>query len=452
MTECTQSGFEFTAHFSRDVEARFDGGQMTSDGGALLLREADGRIGLVDRLARCFRDGRSQHRVSHSVRQMLAQRIYGLALGYEDLTDHDELRHDPLLAVLSGSKAAGEKPLAGKSTLNRMELGTEKADRYKKIDWDQAAMDALPVSLFMESHASVPDRIVIDLDVTDVALHGHQEGRFFHGYYDSYCYLPLYVFCGEHLLCARLRTADQDASAGSREEIERIVTQIRNSWSDVQIILRADSGFCREELMKWCEDNGVDYVFGFARNERLRKLIEAPLQQAAALYEQSGKAARVFTGFDYQTTTGSWTRSRRVIAKAEHIKGKENPRYVVTSLDAGQWPARELYENLYCARGEMENRIKEQYMLFAGRVSAATMRANQLRLSFSAMAYILMHALRRLGLQATDLAKAQVATIRLKLLKIGARIRITARKIWVSMASSYPLQAAFAAAHRNLRC
>jgi Transposase DDE domain group 1 len=452
MTECSQSGFEFTAHFSRGVEVRFDGGQMTSDGGAVLLRETDRKIGLVERLAKCFRDGRSQQRVSHTMEQMLAQRIYGLALGYEDLTDHDELRRDPLLAVLSGKKAAGEELLAGKSTLNRMELGTEQADRYKKINWDEAAMDALPVSIFIEAHHSAPERIVIDLDVTDVALHGHQEGRFFHGYYDSYCYLPLYIFCDGHLLCARLRTADQDASAGSKDEIARIVGQIRGHWPAVQIILRADSGFCRDELMTWCEEHKVDYLFGFARNERLRKLLREPLQQAAALYEQSRKPARVFTEFQYQTTSGSWRHPRRVIAKAEHIEGKENPRYIVTSLDAAQWPARELYEQTYCARGEMENRIKEQYMLFAGRVSAATMRANQLRLSFSAMAYILMHALRRLGLPATDLAKAQVATIRLRLLKIGARIRITARKVWVSMASSYPLQAAFAAAHGNLRC
>jgi hypothetical protein len=452
MTECTQSGFEFTAHFSRSVETRFDGGQMTSDGGAVLLRETDLKIKLVQRLTKCFRDGRSQQRILHRVEQMLAQRIYSLALGYEDLTDHDELRRDPLLAVLSGKKEAGEELLAGKSTLNRLELGTEKADRYKKIDWDEAAIDALPVSIFLEAHSSAPERIVIDLDVTDVELHGHQEGRFFHGYYDSYCYLPLYIFCEGHLLCARLRTADPDASAGSKEEIERIVKQIRCSWPEVQIILRADSGFCRDELMRWCEQNKVDYVFGFARNERLRKLIAEPLQQAAALYAESRKAARVFTEFDYQTTSSSWSRGRRVVAKAEHIEGKENPRYLVTSLDASQWPAQELYEQTYCARGEMENRIKEQYMLFAGRVSAATMRANQLRLSFSAMAYILMHALRRLGLQATDLAKAQVATIRLRLLKIGARIRITARKVWVSMAASYPLQAVFAAAHRNLHC
>jgi hypothetical protein len=309
-------------------------------------------------------------------------------------------------------------------------------------------LDALPVAVFLEAYESAPERIVIDLDVTDLPLHGHQEGRFFHGYYDSYCYLPLYIFCGEHLLCARLRTANQDASAGSKEEIEWIVKQIRGGWSGVQIILRADSGFCREELMKWCEDNQVDYVFGFARNERLRKNIEPDMQQAARLHAETGKPARVFTEFSYQTTTGSWSRSRRVVAKAEHLEGKQNPRFLVTSLNTD---ARELYEELYCARGEMENRIKEQLSLFATRVSAETMSANQLRLSFSAMAYTLLHALRRLGLKATDMARAQVQTIRLRLLKIGARIRITARKVWLSMASSYPHRALFETAYNELR-
>ena len=447
-TECIQSRFKFEAHFSREVVAQFDGGQMTSDGGALLLREADSRIDLLRRLANCFRDGRSQERVSHSIAELLAQRIYGLALGYEDLTDHDQLRHDPLMAVLSGKKKAGEEALAGKSTLNRLELGTDQSDRYKKIHWDQKAIDALPVAVFLEAYESAPERIVIDLDVTDLPLHGHQEGRFFHGYYDSYCYLPLYIFCGEHLLCARLRTANQDASAGSKEEVEWIVKQIRGGWSGVQIILRADSGFCREELMKWCEDNQVNYLFGFARNERLRKNIEPDMQQAAWLHAETGKPARVFTDFSYQTTTGSWSRSRRVVAKAEHLEGKQNPRFLVTSLNTD---ARELYEELYCARGEMENRIKEQLSLFATRVSAETMSANQLRLSFSAMAYTLLHALRRLGLKATDMARAQVQTIRLRLLKIGARIRITARKVWLSMASSYPHRALFETAYNELR-
>lgn len=249
---------------------------MTSDGGGLLLRRTDRRINLLPRLAACFVDRRNPFYISHSVRELIAQRVYGLALGYEDLSDHDQLREDPLLAVLSGKARVGEEPLAGKSTLNRLELSTEKADRYKKIHCSTEAVDELLVQVFLEAHASAPQCIVLDLDVTDLPLHGHQEGRFFHGYYDSYCYLPLYIFCGEHLLCARLRTADQDASAGSTAEVERIVGQIRQLWPAVEIILRADSGFCREELMKWCEEHGVAYVFGFARNERLRRLMEGP--------------------------------------------------------------------------------------------------------------------------------------------------------------------------------
>ncbi len=293
---------------------------------------------------------------------------------------------------------------------------------------------------------------MLDLDTTDLPLEGHQEGRFFHGYYDEYCYLPLYIFAGEHLLCARLRTADQDAAAGSQQEVERIVGQIRQAWPEVEIILRADSGFCRDELMKWCEEHRVGYVFGFARNDRLRRLIDPQMQEAARLQKESGKPARVFSELDYQTTTGSWSRTRRVVAKAEQLEGKENPRYVVTNLGAEQWPARKLYEDLYCERGEMENRIKEQLSLFAGRVSAKTMRANQLRLDFSAAAYVLLHGLRRLGLQGTELARAQATTIRLRLLKIGAQIRITARKVWLSLASSYPLQPLFAQVWAALRC
>jgi Transposase DDE domain group 1 len=384
------------------------------------------------------------------VPELLAQRVYGLALGYEDLSDHDQLRHDPLLAVLSGKPQLGAERLAGKSTLNRLELSTGTADRYKKIHCRTEAVDELLVSVFLEAHAIAPERIVLDLDVTDLPLHGHQEGRFFHGYYDSYCYLPLYIFCGEHLLCARLRTADQDAAAGSRAEVERIVQQIRQAWPEVKIILRADSGFCREELMKWCEEQGVYYVFGFARNERLRRLIDLPMQQAEQQYQLGGKPARVFTEFLYETTTGSWSRARRVIAKAEYLDKGENPRFVVTNLSAQTWLAQSLYEDLYCARGEMENRIKEQFSLFAGRVSAETLRANQLRLYFSAAAYLLLEGLRRLGLKATEMARAQAGTIRLKLLKIGAQIRVTARKVWIAMASSYPDQSLFEQAYRQL--
>ncbi len=452
MTECTQPSFGFEAHCSREVVARFDGGTMVSDAGGLLLRQTDRRLNLLPRLAACFDDGRDPRYTTHSVEELLSQRVYAMALGYEDLSDHDELRRDPLLALLSGKKRVGEEELAGKSTLNRLELSTDSPDRYKKIRYRQEAIDELLTAVFVEAHETAPQEIVLDLDVTDLPLHGHQEGRFFHGYYDSYCYLPLYIFCGAHLLCARLRTAGQDASAGSKEEVERLVAQIRQAWPEVRITLRADSGFCRDELMKWCEENGVHYVFGFARNDRLRRLIEPEMAAAAGQQQQTGQPARVFTEFSYETTTGSWSRPRRVVAKAEQIADKENPRFVVTNLSPKQWSAQELYEELYCARGDMENRIKEQLHLFATRVSAETLRANQLRLYFSAMAYLLLQGLRRLGLRGTAMARAQVETIRVRLMKIGARVRITARKVWVSMASSYPLQAVFAQAWSQLRC
>ena len=452
MTECSQSAFEFEAHFSRRVGAAFDGGTMTSDGGALLLREADRRLNLLPRLTECFLDSRNPLLVTHSVSEMAAQRIYGLALGYEDLNDHEQLRHDPLLHVLAG-KAKIDEPLAGKSTLNRLELGDGQPDRYKKIAYGKDRLDALLVDLFLEAFPTPPEEIVLDLDTTDVELHGKQEGRFFHGYYDEYCYLPLYIFSGEHLLCVRLREANTDAADGSLAELQRIVARIRARWSQVHIILRGDSGFCRDELMDWAERQpGVDYVFGLARNDRLRRLIAPQLAQAAAEHARTGKPARVLTEFQHDTTTGSWSRPRRVAAKAEHLEGKENPRYVATSLSPEGWPARELYEDLYCARGDMENRIKEQFHLFAGRTSAETMRANQLRMYLSAMAYVLVSGLRRLGLKATELATAQAATIREKLFKIGARVTVSVRRVWLSMASSYPHQRLFHQVWANLRC
>lgn len=453
MTECSQTNFEFAAHFSRSVVADFDGGALTSDGGALLLRQTEHRIHLLPRLAACFTDFRSQERIEHGVEQMLAQRVYGLALGYEDLNDHDQLRRDPLMNLLAG-KREPESALASKSTLCRLERTTATAtpaERYKKIRYDNEAIDRLLVDLFLESQSDAPEKIIIDLDATDTPLHGRQEGRFFHGYYDHYCYLPLYIFCGDQLLCARLREANQDASAGSLEEIRRIVTQIRQRWAKVRIILRADSGFCREELMRWCEDHQVDYVFGLARNERLRQLSGKAMRKAAASFKRTGKPARVFTEFGYRTRK-SWSRRRRVVAKAEQIEGKENPRYVVTSLNAAEWKPRELYEQLYCARGEMENRIKEQMSLFAGRMSAETMRANQLRLYLSAMAYVLVEAFRRLALTGTEMARAQVQTIRLRLLKIGARIRFSVRRVLVSMSSGYAWQGLFAHAWAAMRC
>lgn len=451
MTECSQSGFTFAGHFSRRVEASFEAGAMTSDAGGLLLREADRRLNLLSRLSACFLDGRNPSMVRHAVAEMVGQRVCALALGYEDLNDHEQLRHDPVLQVLAGKSDLHEQ-LAGKSTLNRLESGGI-PDRYKKILCRPEMIDELLVKLFLESFEEAPAEIVLDLDTTDLELHGGQEGRFFHGYYDEYCYLPLYIFCGEHVLCVRLRQADIDASAGSLDEVGRIVAQIRARWPQTRLILRGDSGFCRDELMTWCEQqNNVHYVFGMARNERLRKIIAPALAEADALYRETLRPARVFTEFAHTTTTGSWSRERRVVAKAEHIAGKQNPRYVVSSLQPEEWPAPRLYEELYCARGDMENRIKEQYQLFAGRVSAETMRANQLRLYLSAMAYTLVSALRRLGLKATELARAEAATIRTRLFKIGALVRVSVRRIWFSMASSYPWRALFAQVWTNLRC
>ena len=422
-----------------------------SDGGGLLLRRTNRKIRLLERATDCFTDGRDPARVEHSVGEMLAQRIYGLALGYEDLNDHEQLRHDPLLAVLAGKREL-EEPLAGKSTLNRMELTpAAAADRYHKISYAAERLDALLVDIFLEAHTKPPAEVVLDLDVTDTPLHGEQEARFFHGYYGEYCYLPLYIFCGEHLLCARQRASNQDASAGARAEVKRIVGQIRQRWPQVKIILRADSGFCREELMAWCEAEHVDYVFGLARNERLEAEIAALLAEARSQHQQTQQATRVFGEFSYQTRS-SWSCARRVVAKAEYLDKGPNPRFVVTSLSPTEWEARALYEQLYCARGEMENRIKEQLSLFADRMSTATLRANQLRLYLSSLAYVLVHALRRLALAGTAWAHAQVNTIRLRLLKIAAEVRLSARRICLRYPRAYPWKALFAAAWQALRC
>jgi len=450
MTECSQQSFGFEGHFSRQVTARFDGGQQTSDAGGLLLRETDRRLRLLSRFAACFADGRDAARIEHRVEELVAQRVYGIALGYEDLNDHEQLRHDPLLAVMSG-KTDAESALAGKSTLNRLELSTKKDDRYKKILCDTEAVDRLLVEVFLESYREAPEEIVLDLDATDLPIHGRQEGRFFHGFYDHYCYLPLYIFCDNHLLAVRLRQSNIDGSDGSLEEVQRIVGPIRQRWPEVRIILRADSGFCRDAIMTWCEDHGVDFVFGLARNSRLEAILTPQLREAAAQFKQTGQRARIFTEFQYQTRD-SWSRSRRVIGKAEHIEDKSNPRFVVTSMNSERWAPQPLYEKLYCARGDMENRIKEQFSLFADRVSAETMRANQLRIYFSAIAYLLVDGLRRLALTGTEMAQAQPQTIRLRLLKIGAKLRITVRKIWISMATSYPRQQLFQQAWAALRC
>jgi len=462
-THCNQKTLEFQTENSRKILAHFNGGNISSDSGGLLLKQTEQVTGIIAQFAGCFEDHRDPDLIEHTVEDLIAQRVYGLALGYEDLNDHDELRNDPLLAVMVGKedptgkdrirKRDKGKPLAGKSTLNRLELTPVRANsksRYKKITINRLAVDEFFTDVFLQSYDKPPSTIVLDLDATDDSIHGHQLGRFFHGYYGNYCYLPLYIFCGEHLLCARLRPSDIDASAGSVKELERIVSQIRSRWPDVRIIVRADSGFCRELIMFWCEANQVDYIFGLAKNERLKKEIVNQMQQAKELYEQTTRASRVYKDFEYQTLK-SWSKSRRVVGKAEYMQKGENPRFVVTSLSADEFDAGTLYEEQYCGRGDMENRIKEQQLcLFADRTSAATMRANQLRLWFSSVAYTLMNALRRLGLKNTKLAKARCDTIRLKLLKIGAQIKITVRKVWVSLSESYPYQQIFKQVYENL--
>jgi hypothetical protein len=464
-TQCTPTQLEFHSLGRRKVVGRFDGGNITSDAGGLLLRETEERTGILSGFARCFEDLRNPELIEHTVAELIAQRVYGLALGYEDLNDHDDLRRDPLFAVLVGKEdPEGEKRVrpqdqgkaaAGKSTLNRLELTpanpTVAELRYKKIIMKPEKIDRLLVDVFLQAHDEVPEQIVLDVDATDDPLHGNQEGRFFHGYYKNYCYLPLYIFCGEFLLCARLRPSNIDASEGTVKELARIVSQIRNAWPSVKIVVRGDSGFCRDTIMSWCEEQRVDYVFGLAKNERLRTVIANEMQRAEEMYEETKKAARVFKDFRYETRE-SWTRERRVVGKAEHLDKGANPRFVVTSIALEQIDAQTLYEQTYCARGDMENRIKEQQLwLFADRTSSGKMRANQLRLYFSSVAYLLMQALRRLGLRGTQMATAQCNTIRLKLLKVGAQVKVTVRKVWVSLAGGYPYVDLFYRVFRNLQ-
>jgi hypothetical protein len=445
------------------VLASFDGGDISSDGGALLLRQVERLTGIIHQFAACFTDHRDPELIEHPLEHLIAQRVYALALGYEDLNDHDDLRHDPLLATVVGKtdpkggsrrRAADRgKALAGKSALNRIELtpaGADEGHRYKKVTCSTHRVDGLLVDLFLQAHVQPPESIVLDLDATDDPTHGHQLGRFFHGYYKDYCYLPLYIFCGDQLLCAKLRPSDIDASAGALKQLQRIIGQIRRAWPGIKILIRGDSGFCREPIMSWCEANAVDYLFGLAKNARLLRLIAEPMKQAEQEYGRTGEPARVFAELSYQTLD-SWRHQRRVVAKAEHLPKGANPRFVVTSVGAERREARALYEEDYCGRGEMENRIEEQQLqLFADRTSCQTMRANQIRLFFSSVAYVLLEALRRLGLSGTEMARAQCQTIRLKLLKIAALVRVTVRKVWVSLASSCPYAGLFRRVHERL--
>lgn len=463
-TECTPVQIEFKGLGRRKISAAFDGGHISSDGGAALLREIDVRLGLTEKIAQCFTDYRDPDRVEHSVLDLVRQRVYGLALGYEDLNDHDDLMRDPLLAMALGKRdvegkerrreADVGKALASSSTLNRLELTPADADersRYQKIVHHPEKFEAFFVEAFLDSFQEAPEEIVLDFDATDDPLHGDQEGKFYHGYYGCYCYLPLYVTCGDHLLAAKLRTSNRDGADGTIELLSRIVHRIRQRWPHTRIILRGDSGFTRDPIMVWCESHDVYYLLGLAKNKRLLKKIGKELGDAHARHIQTGQPARVFTHFHYRTRK-TWDRARRVIAKAEHLRKGANPRFVVTNLPEDYATPKTLYEKDYCARGDMENRIKEQQLdLFADRTSTHTMRANQLRLWFSSTAYVLMSALRRIGLQGTRMAKATCGTIRLKLLKIGAQLKLSVRRILIHFASACPYQDVFHQVWENIQ-
>lgn len=434
-TQCNGSQLTMQGLDGRQIVVRNDAKVNSSDGGLLLMGKLEKRFGIIHRLGKCFIDSRQKYRVKHDLRNLLTQRIFGLIQGYEDLNDHEQIRNDPLLQYVCGSDDRG----AGKSTLNRLELGHELdenlGDRYSKIKWDNQAIEDLFCQIFLESFQQYPKRIILDFDSTDIPLHGEQERRFFHGYYDHYCYLPLYVFCGDYLLSAQLRPSDIDGCVGTEEILMRLTAKIRATFPDVQIIFRGDSGFCRESIFRACEELKVDYIVGMARNPLLQALIASELTEAENRYRASGRAARIFTRFSYRTQT-SWTAERDVIAKAEHLSKGSNPRFIVTNLSGD---SQELYEDIYCARGDMENRIKEQKLdLFADRTSTGWMSSNQLRLWFSAFAYTFFLLLKRFLPVGNPHQKCQPSTLRLKLLKVSATVRLSARKVWVSLPESFP--------------
>jgi len=443
MTECNGLPLLFASMDRRQIVADFHGGDLTSDGGLPLLREVDRKIGLIDAVNDAIHDPRFQPLVVHDQRTLLAQRIFAIAAGYEDLNDHQALRNDTLLAALTDRQLkCGQKeedPLSSPPTLCRLENRITRGDLVR--------MSKVLVEQFIASHATPPEELVLDFDATDDAVHGNQEGRFFHGYYDHYCFLPLYVTCGQQLLVAYLRPANIDGAKHSRAVLKLLVTRFRRVWPNVKIIFRADSGFCRWRMMRWCDRNGVDYIMGLAKNDVLKRLARRSMTTARWQYRCTGFKQRLFEEFSYAAAT--WDRPRRVIAKAEHGEQGQNPRFVVTSLGG---EAQGLYDKLYCQRGDAENRIKEQQLgLFADRTSCHAFLANQFRVLLSATAYVLVETLRRVGLAGTELACAQVGTIRLRLLKIGGRIVRTVRRIVIHLASGFPLQQTFATILRRLR-
>jgi Transposase DDE domain group 1 len=439
MTECNSELIPFSSVGRRPVLADFAGGSITSDAGALLLREADRRLGLIDRLDAVIPDPRNQQLITHQQSTMLRQRIFAIALGYEDGNDHQQLRDDPLMQLVTERGIDPEQPLASPPTLCRLENRVSRealADIAKEF-----------VEIFIRSHTSAPKELVLDFDATDDPVHGHQVNRFFHGYYDQYCFLPLYVFCGHHLLVSYLRPANIDAATHTWAILGLLVKRFRQLWPDVKIIFRGDSGFCRWKMLRWCERHDVGYIVGLAKNKRLEPLAKAAMDQAQELFKKAddGQPKRVFTEFLY--AAGTWDKKRRVIAKAEYLgapergKPKENYRFVVTNLTQdGPW----LYEKFYCKRGDAENRIKEQQLgLFADRTSCHEFVPNQFRVMLSAAAYVLLQHIRQTALAGTELAEAQVSTIRLKLLKIGGLVKRSARRIVLHLASGCPQQQLF---------
>jgi hypothetical protein len=463
-TDCTSDKIAFQGCGSRSVTGRFDGGTITSDAGALLLRELDERFGIIEKLGECFDDYRDPNQTEHTVEQLLRQRIFGLVLGYEDLIDHDGLREDPCLATACGKyDPQGEDrlqeedkgtPLAGKSTLNRLETGVVDGgpeDRHKKIVCDLAAVEALLIEYWLEMRDEAPSTIVLDLDATDIPLHGDQEEKFYHGYYGHYCYLPLYAFSGEWLLSSLLRFAGQDASADALRPLRMLVDRIQTKWPEARIILRADSGFARDRIMTWCEQWEVDYVLGLAKNDRLKRALASQMQRAKDQCDDTGETVCLYDEFRYETLD-TWSKKRRVIAKAEYSPLGPNPRFVVTSLARRNLCPKAIYEIIYCQRGESENRIKElQLDLFADRTSTSSMASNQLRVYFSSVAYLFICLLRRIALAGTNWANAQTKTLRTKLFKIGAQIEVTVRHVWIRMSSAYPHQARFRTIFERVR-
>jgi len=439
MTDCITQPLLFSSLGRRKVEADFNGGHLTSDAGMLLLREVDRRIGLIDALTDCIADPREASKITHGLRTLLAQRILAIAAGYEDGNDHHELRHDPLLQLVTDRGIDETEPLACPATLCRLENRVDRKTLGRLAE--------VFVEQFIASHDQPPDEIVLDFDATDDPVHGEQEGRFFHGFYDHYCFLPLYVFCGEQLLVAYLRPAKIDAAKHSRAILKLLVKRFRQVWPNVRIIVRADSGFARWRMLRWCDKNQVFYIVGLARNKVLQRLAEPWMRQVAEQFEATGAKQRIFGEVLYAAKT--WDRQRRVIVKAEHNAGGANPRFVVTNLPGDP---QSLYDHRYCARGDMENRIKEQQLdLFAGRTSCHAFLANQFRLLLSSAAYVLVESLRRLGLKGTELEKAQAGTIRLKLLKIGARIVCSVRRVVLHLAGGYPFKRLFAHILSRLR-